>query len=166
MPMLVIPGLLTKSEQQHTERREGNMAGRAKLPSLEVVLDLKKQGLSNEEIGKKYGVGKEAVRIFLVRHGVKTPRIRYDHSRYKPWRVRQTHAHAPAAHRLLDYSKHCQGGELPPSRVELLQEWMKFMDGDNPHGVPLSVAYSLNEGFWVQPRQPGDRDYIHPPVGK
>jgi len=140
------------------------MAGRAKLPSLEVVLDLKKQGLSNEEIAKRYGVGKEAVRIFLVRHGQAPPPSRPDHKRYLPWRIRGNHAHKPAAHRLTDYSRRCQGIELPPSHAELLDEWMRFMDGDNPHGIPLSISYSLNEGFWAQPRQPGDHDYIHPPA--
>jgi hypothetical protein len=70
------------------------------------------------------------------------------------------------ARRLRAYSKRQQGKPLSDTESRLLDDWMKFMDGGNSLGIPLSVHYdrSDDEGFWLEPRQPGDRDYISPPV--
>ncbi|MGI4764818.1 MAG: hypothetical protein ACRYGP_07095 [Janthinobacterium lividum] len=40
------------------------------------------------------------------------------------------------------------------------------MDGDNSYELALSVHYDRKdpEGFWLEPKHPGDRDYVHAPA--
>lgn len=142
------------------------MVGNARLPGGTVVTELHKQGLSNQAIGDRYGTTGEAVRLHLKRAGVVVPRSRNDHSHYVPWRLRADHSHDIIARRLRLYSKKQQGGQLSEEDDRKLRDFLDFMDGANPHGVKLSVHYDRTdaEGFWLEPRKPGDRDYISPPT--
>jgi hypothetical protein len=142
------------------------MARNARLPSPEIVRELHANGLSNREISERYGVTTEAVRINLKRAGVTVPATRTSHVHYIPWRLRSDHTHDVIARRLRDYSRIKQGGTISPDDQRKLDHWMEFMDGANPYGLELSVHYDRldPDGFWLSPRQPGDRDYIHPPA--
>lgn len=142
------------------------MVRNARLPSADVVKQLHEEGLTNKEIGDKYGVTSEAVRRVLKAEGLTAGRQRSDHSYYVPWRLRADHAHDVLAKRLRSYSKRQQGAPLSEDEERKLQNWIEFMDGANPYGLPLSVHYNRMdpEGFWLEPRQPGDRDYISPPA--
>lgn len=134
-----------------------------KLPSIEVLMNHLKDGWDNEQIARHYGASREAVRQQLAKHGVKSPRERADHGHYIPWRVRVDHSGDYCAKRLRSYSRMKQGWPLGEAEERLLREFMDYMDGNNKWGVPLSVWYSQEDGFWLDPRRPGDRDYIHPP---
>lgn len=141
------------------------VAGR-KLPSDDVLAGYAEQGMSNREIGNLYGTSSEAVRQALVRAGISKPE-RPSHARYLPWRIRADHVGHTLARRLRAYSKRVQGRHLAEGEARLLEEWLAFMDGGNRWGLPMSVHYDRNDpqGFWLEPRQPGDRDYISPPQG-
>lgn len=140
------------------------MARNRRLPSTEVLRTLIAEGKSNTEIGQKYGVTAEAVRLMCKREGIEREPTRTDHSRYLPWRVQSNHTGDSLAKNLRRYSKDAQGEQLRPEDAEKLEIFKRFMDGDNDLGVPLSVNYSRKDGFWVQRSVAGDRDYIHPPA--
>jgi biotin operon repressor len=138
----------------------------ARLPARDVLVELHQAGLSNQEIGDRYGTTREAVRLALKRAGVQVERVRNDHSRYLPWRLRADHTHDVIARRLRSYSKRAQGAPLSPDDARKLAAWEEFMNGANPYGVKLSVHYDRtdDDGFWLEPARPGDRDYISPPA--
>lgn len=142
------------------------MAYQRRLPDVSVLISLVDQGLTNQQIGERYGTSAEAVRQALARNGVRRGPARPNHSRFIPWRLRADHVGDVLARRLRAYSKMQQGKQLSSTEQRLLDEWMRFMDGDNSHGIPLSVHYDRMDeaGFWLEPRQPGDRDYISPPL--
>lgn len=138
-----------------------------KLPDVDVLLEhVHQDGLSNFEIGQRYGTTGEAVRQALAKAGFRRGPERPNHSRYLPWRIRADHVGDVLARRLRSYSKREQSKMLSDTEERLLADWIKFMDGGNTHGLPLSVHYdrSDEDGFWLEPRQPGDRDYISPPI--
>lgn len=137
-----------------------------KLPEIDVLLEHVSKGLTNQEIGDLYGTTGEAVRQQLAAAGVRRSESRPSHARYIPWKVRGDHVGDVIARRLRSYSKRQQGKPLTDTEARLLDEWIAFMEGANSFGVPLSVHYDRNddEGFWLEPRKPGDRDFISPPV--
>lgn len=143
------------------------MASMRRLPEADVLREHVERGESNREIAEQYGVSGEAVRQALVRSGVERPdhTRRPNHAHYVPWRLRGDHVNDVLARRLRSYSKRMQGRQLSETESRLLDEWVKFMEGDNSLGVPLSVHYERNddEGFWLEPRLPGDRDFVSPP---
>lgn len=136
-----------------------------KLPDADVLTRHVEAGKTNAEIGVLYDVSGEAVRQALARLGITRSVSRPSHAYYLPWRVRSDHMGDVLARRLRAYSKRQQGRPLTDTEARLLDEWLRWMDGGNSFGVPLSVHYdrSDEEGFWLAPRQPGDRDYISPP---
>lgn len=138
-----------------------------KLPECDQLKELvETDGCSNQEIGDRYGVSAEAVRQALVKCGIDRPRVRTDHSHFMPWRgVRANHQRNVLASRLRSYSKEAQGKPLRVNEERLLAEFREWMDGGNEWGVPFSVHYDRDDpdGFYLEPRRPGDRDYISPP---
>lgn len=142
------------------------MASYRKLPSFDVLMQHVKEGLSNREIAELYGVTGEAVRQALERGGFKREADRPNHAHYIPWKIRADHGGDVLLRRLRSYSKRQQGKPLSDTEARLLDEWLRFMEGGNSLGVPLSVHYDRTDadGFWLEPRRPGDRDYISPPA--
>jgi hypothetical protein len=125
------------------------------------------EGLTNQQIGDMFRVSREAVRQALAVAQIERPgaEAKVSHQHYVPWRVRADHTSDVLVRRLRSYSKLKQGKPLTATERRLLDLFMDFMDGNNPDGVPQSVHYNKDEGgFWVEPRQKGDRDYIHPPA--
>lgn len=138
-----------------------------KLPECDRLKELADSGASNHDVAQMYGVTPEAVRQAFIKCNIERPRLRNDHSHYMPWRgVKSNHQRNVLASRLRSYSKMMQGKPLRPSEERLLGEFREWMDGDNEWGVPFSVHYDREDpdGFWVEPRKPGDRDYISPPT--
>jgi hypothetical protein len=142
------------------------MASVKRLPADPVLIEHAESGLTNREIGELYGTSGEAVRQALQRAGYQRPDARPSHSFYLPWKVRADHVGDVLARRLRAYSKRQQGKPLSETENRLLDDWIKFMEGANDYGIPLSVHYGRNddEGFWLEPRQPADRDFIAPPL--
>lgn len=137
-----------------------------RLPSCEVLREHIAAGMTKRAIAERYGVTPEAVRQQFVKCEIEAPRERPTHSHYVPWRLRADHVGHIHARRLRLYSKVQQGIRISDVNQRQLQEWTEWMDGANAAGVPLAVHYDRtdSEGFWVEPRQPGDRDYISPPI--
>jgi hypothetical protein len=137
----------------------------ARLPDISVVLKLLADGMSNRQIGERYEVSGEAVRLALKRHGVQLPRLRNNHAQYIPWHVRSDHANDALVCRLRIYSKHRQGIPLSERDQKILDDFEAFMNGANVYELELSVHYDRTdlEGFWLAPKVAGDRDYIHAP---
>lgn len=138
-----------------------------KLPPEDVLREHVEAGMSDKQIGERYGTTDEAVRIARKEA---TPPIergtnRTNHSRYIPWRVRADHVSDVIARRLRAYSKKQQGKPLTPTEGRRLEQWVAFMEGDNKHGLKLAVHYDRNDpdGFWLEPWQDGDRDFVSPP---
>jgi len=142
------------------------MASVRKLPGIELLLEHVEQGLTNREIADRYGVTGEAVRQALERGGYRRPNSRPSHHDFIPWKVRADHVGDVLARRLRAYSKRQQGKPLTDTESRLLDEWTRFMEGDNSLGLPLSVHYDRTDedGFWLEPRQNGDSHYISPPM--
>lgn len=144
------------------------MASARKLPQDDVLISHVQSGMTNRDIGNMYGTSGEAVRQALARAGYEREEHlrRPSHAQFIPWKLRGDHIGDVLARRLRSYSKHKQGKALSEQEERLLDGWIKFMDGANSYGIPLSVHYSRadEEGFWLEPRQPGDRDYISPPL--
>lgn len=141
------------------------MASQRKLPDERTLRGLVDRGQSDNDIGKRYGTSAEAVRQRRIRYGIERESNRTDHSRFIPWKLRADHVGDVIARRLRAYSKRQQGRELLPDEERLLEQWITYMEGGNPTGVPLSVHYlrTDSDGFWLEPRQAGDRDFISPP---
>lgn len=141
------------------------MASARKLPGDDVLLEHVQGGLSNREIAERYGVTGEAVRQKLAKLGVRRADSRPSHAHYLPWRLRGDHVGDRLARMLRAYSKRMQGLPLNEEESRQLEDWRTFMDGGNSVGVPLTVHYDRmdDEGFWLEPRRTGDRDYIAPP---
>lgn len=137
-----------------------------RLPEGEVLAEHVAAGMTKKQIAARYGVTVEAVRQSCVRYGIELPRERPSHNHYVPWRLRGDHVGHVLARRLRAYSKRQQGIRLSPQESKLLDEFIEYMEGSNPSGLPLSVHYDRldNEGFWLEARQPGDRDFISPPI--
>lgn len=142
------------------------MASARRLPPDDVLIQHAESGMTNRQIGELYGTTGEAVRQALQRVGYQRQDGRPSHAHYLPWKVRADHVGDVLARRLRAYSKRQQGKPLSETEERLLDDWIKFMDGANDYGVPLSVHYNRTdeEGFWLEPRKPGDRDYISPPI--
>lgn len=142
------------------------MASAKKLPPFDVLLEhVERDRMSNREIADRYGVTGEAVRQALEKGGFRRPTTRPSHAHYIPWKVRADHVGDKLARRLRAYSKRQQGKPLTDTESRLLDAWIRFMEGENADGIPLSVHYDRNdeEGFWLEARAPGDRDFISPP---
>lgn len=142
------------------------MAAPGKLPPFEKLMEHVNDGLINREIAELYEVTPEAVRQALARGGFIRSAGKPSHTRWLPWRLRATHNGDVLVKRLRAYSKRQQGIALGESEERLLDEWVKFMEGDNSLGVPLSVHYDRmdDEGFWLEPRQPSDDGVVSPPA--
>lgn len=149
------------------------MPARAKLPGDDVLRKLVEQGLTDAEIGERYGASGSAVQQRRMR--AKPPILRpkdpnrLGHKQYVPWRIRNAHRTDELHKILIRYSNRMQGrpallkpDNTPSEKAEReLDLWMAFMDGANEDRQQYSVYYDYQRGFWIDPRQPGDKNYIH-----
>lgn len=136
-----------------------------KLPPLKKLVELaERDGLTNQQIADRYGTTSEAVRQAFAKADIHRTPARPSHARFLPWRIRADHVSDILARRLRTYSRIEQGLDVNETDRRLTEEWVKFMEGNNSYGLPLSVHYNRNDpdGFWLEPRQEGDRDFISP----
>ena len=137
-----------------------------KLPDCDqLAKHLHEDKMSLKEIALRYGTTPEGVRQALERCGIHRGPKRPSHAKYMPWRVRADHVGDVLARRLRSYSKRQQGLPMSDTDKRLLDEWLAYMDGANQWGIPLAVHYDRRDdaGWWLEPRRPEDRDYIHAP---
>lgn len=129
------------------------------------LIALAEAGLTNQEIAERYGLkAGESVRLRFLKIGYIKPTRRV-HRDYIPWQVRHDHQGKHLAKCLRAYSSQQQGRQLSEKDSRMLDKWLKFVNGGNPWGLPLAVHYDYqdDEGFWMEPRRPGDKDYVSSP---
>lgn len=154
----------------HATQGDENMfyvATGKKLPDCGRLQELADEGKTTQEVADEYGVTYEAARQAFARCGIERPRLRNDYRHYLPWRpIRANHQRSVLAIRLRSYAKEQQGKALKDHEPRLLDEFKRFLDGENRWGLEMSVHYDMDDpdGFWLEPRRPGDRDYISPPT--
>lgn len=132
--------------------------GPGKLPGDDELARLHEAGKSVKEIAAMYGVSYEAVRRRLKTAGVDATRSapRYD----LPWRARADHRQQAVIQHWYAWRRREMGQSRSEAEVRQVDQWLKFMDGRNPRGVPLSIYYDPATGFWLRPQRVGDTLYL------
>lgn len=142
------------------------MASNKKLPDCTTLAEHARNKMTRKEISLLYGVTPEAVRQAFIACGIEYETQKPNYSRFIPWRVRADHVGHPMHKMLRRYAKKQLGREMRPNEERLLEKWIKMMEGENYTSLPLSVHYNRmdDDGFWLEPKRPEDRDFIHPPA--
>lgn len=148
----------------------GRGLGGTKLPPDDELARLVREGKTVGEIAALYSASRQGVDFRLNKAGIRRDvRPRQDHQHYIPWEgMRSNHRSLtnPFYRCLLLYSRRQQGVELKPADQAVLDLWLAYMDGDNGWRRKFAVHYDRDDdqGFWLEPWQEGDRDYVHPPA--
>jgi hypothetical protein len=132
------------------------------LPTSDVLRKLRSQGKTYEEIGAMYGVTKGAVYWKLQEAGL--TKVRPDHSKYIPWKMKTEHAHAKPATMLRLHSRREQGDEIPAVKARMLDKWLnEIKEADvvvcYDRTMPPNPA-SNTGGFYYSKRRPEDGDSL------
>lgn len=140
------------------------------LPDNDVLIKLRRQGWSYEDIASEYGVTKGAV--YLRLKNAKATKDRPDHSELIPWTVRVEHAHARPAQMLRMLSRRRAGLANPPAKDRMLDRWLEEVESagvvvDYDPEYPPNPANPKNGGWHYRRRKPEDGDgLIRKPVAK
>lgn len=131
------------------------MAG--KLPTTDVLLAHRREGMTYEQIGQRYGVTKGGVHLALSR----TNQVRREKPDYRdriPWRVPDKFRNSNMLRMLRAAAAREQGTlDEDSARAKELTKWLKWMDTPEewaPDG--WVVAFDEEKGFHRVPR--GSRD--------
>jgi hypothetical protein len=119
-------------------------------PSDEKLRELLDQGLTQKEIGERYGVRRQTVGYWVKRAGLSNRATAITHKDYLPWNVRDTDHHDSIARALRWYSTLQQGGELDYVAKREVQRLLDFLKARN-----VVVNYDRDRGFFLVPRKPG-----------
>lgn len=148
------------------------MAAPPKLPTdPEQVRQLIADGLTDTAIAELFGVSPQGVKQYRSRHGLPGNRQREavvtTHGDFIPWMVAGRHTSHGLLARLKDCDRVLKGLPLRNGTASerFLEEWGRWMDGDNPTGKKLSVDYDPadSEGFFLVERRRGDRHRMRMP---
>lgn len=103
------------------------MAAPRLLPDNDVLVSLRRQGWTYDDIAREYGVSRGAVYLRLKQaQGAVSPRAR--HSALLPWTVAVRHAQAVPARMLRLLGQKQSGDSLPPVKVKMLNGWLDELD--------------------------------------
>lgn len=133
------------------------------LPDNDVLIKLREQGWSYEDIAQEYGVTKGAV--YLRLRQAKATHERPDYSYLIPWTVRVEHAHARPAQMLRALGRRKSGQENPPAKERMLNRWLKEIEEaqvvvDYDPEYPPNPANPKNGGWHYRRRRPEDGDSL------
>lgn len=133
------------------------------LPDNDVLLKLRRQGWSYEDIAQEYGVTKGAV--YLRLRAAKATTDRPDYSHLLPWTVRTEHAHARPAGMLRMMGRREAGLPIPPAKERMLDRWLAEVKAadvvvDYDPDYPPNPANPKNGGFHYRRRKPEDGDSL------
>lgn len=136
------------------------MPGPRLLPDNEVLVRLRHQGWTYDDIAREYGVGRSAVYLRLRNvDGAVAARPR--HANLIPWKVATKHAHAFPVQMLRLLARRNQGQELPPEKQRMLDKWLKEVrEADvvvcyDPEQPP-NAASPATGGFFYSRRRESD----------
>lgn len=136
-----------------------------KLPAVNEIEKLYREGHTYEEIGAMFSVGKSAVYRALSRANriAKAP----DYRDIVPWKVEEAHRGSGVMTRIRDLVSKQQGLPLSPNSERLLSEWLSGMEergvvlNYHPEAPPNAAAQA--GGFYYSPRLPGEEGYFRAP---
>ncbi len=138
------------------------MPAHKKLPTTDILLKHRRDGMTYEEIGKLYDATRGAVYLAL-RDASKTA-VRPDHSKYIPWKVRTEHSQARPAMMLRLYSRREKGDQIPEVKERMLNKWLGEIKEAN-----VVVCYNREQvpnpasptgGWYYSKRRPSDGDAL------
>lgn len=134
-----------------------------RLPTSDVLLSLRNQGWTYEDIANEYGVTKGAV--YLALRQARATTTRPSHRHLIPWVVRSDHAHAKPVTMLRLLGRRERGDELPLPKARMLDKWLRGMR-DNELVVcydpemPPNPASPTVGGFYYSRRRKSDGDSL------
>lgn len=138
------------------------------LPGTEVLLSLRKQKWTYEQIANEYGVTPGAVYLRLREAGAVKKRPR--HSELIPWKVRNEHMHAHPVAMLRLLARRQGGEELPKRKQQQLDKWLREIEEAgvvvcyDPEQGPNPASPKVG-GWYYSRRRDSDGDGpIRPPV--
>lgn len=134
-----------------------------RLPDIDVLLALREEGKTLQEIGDLYGVTVAAVQKALKRH-TKKPITYRD---VVPWQVDRRFYQTPVMERLRLVAKQLAGIELTQAEQRNLDSWLTLMANnqvvlDYHPSAPPNDASKLG-GFYYRTRVPEDKFFYRTP---
>ncbi|MDQ3222018.1 MAG: hypothetical protein M3Q75_00845 [Gemmatimonadota bacterium] len=134
------------------------------LPAAEVLrAELNTTGMTYEQVGRKYGVTKQAVSMALRRANLSDPTRHSqpwtDYRAYIPWRIPNELSNHTLIRLLRLYARRQERLPLDAAETERLNRWLQYMDREK-----LVVAYGPRDGFRLVPQRTGDRHYVRRPA--
>lgn len=136
---------------------EHKVRGR-KLPDDDELCRLREQGMSVRQIAEEFGASYEAVRLRFKNMGVRATAqpLRYD----LPFSIRPDHNNHAAIKEWKKWKRREMGASRSEAEAASVDAWVSFMEGNNGFGLPLSVGYDRNTGFFLRRRRVGDQDFL------
>lgn len=133
------------------------------LPDNDVLIALRNQGWSYEDIAQEFAVTKGAVYLRLRQAKATHDRPSYAH--LIPWTVRVEHAHAKPAQMLRYLGRRETGKTLEQAKARMLDKWLREMREadcvvDYDPDYPPNPANPKNGGFHYRRRRPEDGDSL------
>lgn len=130
-----------------------------RLPTSDVLLSLRQQGWTYEDIATEYGVTKGAV--YLALRQARATSTRPSHKNLIPWTVRAEHAHAKPAGMLRLLGRRESGEELPAVKSRMLDRWLAGMHDNHlvvcySPDMPPNPASPTTGGFYYSRRRKSD----------
>ena len=135
------------------------MAGKKKLPPVEILVDMRTRGMRLKEIGALYDVGEPAVWRALERAGkIQTGSGWKD---LLPWRIAPNHKTTAVMARFRTILKQKNGEATTPTEERLLRTWLEGMQENNVvvnyHPEAPANSASSKGGFYYVPRTDADQ---------
>lgn len=133
------------------------------LPASDMLLTLRRQGWSYEDIANEYGVSKSAVYLQLRQARGTKARPSYKH--LIPWTVRREHTHAHPVTMLRLLGRRENGESIPAVKERLLDKWLREVkEADvvlcyDPE-FPPNPASPTSGGFYYSRRRDSDGDSL------
>ncbi len=133
------------------------------LPDNDVLIRLRNQGWSYEDIAQEFGVTKGAVYLRLRQANATTERPSYAH--LIPWTVKTEHAHGRPAQMLRLVGRKERGDEIPEPKARMLAKWLREMREadcvvDYDPDYPPNPANPKNGGWHYRRRRPEDGESL------
>lgn len=139
------------------------MGAPRRLPTSDVLLQMRQQGWKYDQIAAEYGVSISAVYQQLRQARAVVPQKR--HADLIPWRIKTEHAHAHPVTMLRLLGRRERGEQLPVAKSRMLDKWLDDVkEADvvlcyDPEYPPNPASPSVG-GFYYSRRRPEDGDSL------
>lgn len=122
------------------------------LPDTVELQALLRQGASQADIARRYGVTRQAVSKALAASHLRQPR--HSFKPYAPWKVRTVHQNAYQLRMLRLHGREQMGLPIAEGDKRQLEAFRARLDE-----LDVVVDYDREEGFFYVPREEGDTEY-------